>query len=138
MLNYAEATNEFSGPTQDVYNVVYALRNRAGIFPGAGNNYGLKQGMTQAEMRTVLQNERRVELAFEEQRFFDIRRWKIASQVYGSSLTGMDIQQATNGQIFYNVIPVLTPVFRDPQMYLYPIPYTEVIMNPSMKQNPSW
>jgi hypothetical protein len=94
--------------------------------------------MTQAEMRTVLQNERRVELAFEEQRFFDIRRWKIASQVYGSSLTGMDIQQATNGQIFYNVIPVLTPVFRDPQMYLYPIPYTEVIMNPSMKQNPSW
>jgi len=138
LLNYAEASNEFSGPTQDVYNVVYALRNRAGIFPGAGNNYGLKQGMSQAEMRTVLQNERRVELAFEEQRFFDIRRWKIASKVYGGSLTGMDIQQATNGQIFYNVIPVLTPVFRDPQMYLYPIPYTEVIMNPAMKQNPSW
>jgi hypothetical protein len=139
LLNYAEATNEFSGPSADVYNVLYALRKRAGILTGPDNTYGLKQGMTQDEMRTVIRNERRVEMAFEEQRFWDIRRWKIAGQVYnGVPLQGMDIQSSSGGQIFYNLVPVLTTIFRDPQMYLYPIPYSEVIKNNQMKQNPLW
>jgi len=138
LLNFAEATNEFSGPTVDVYNVLSTLRKRAGIFPGTASTYGLQQGMSQSEMRVAIQNERHVELAFEEHRFWDIRRWKIAVQVYAAPLTGMDIQQSTNGQIFYNIIPVLTPVFRNPQMYLYPIPYSEVIKNANMKQNPLW
>ncbi|HEY4289607.1 MAG TPA: RagB/SusD family nutrient uptake outer membrane protein [Puia sp.] len=139
LLNYAEATNEVSGPTADVYNVLYALRKRAGILTGPDNSYGLKQGMTPDEMRVAIRNERRVEMAFEEQRFWDIRRWKIAGQVYNSApLQGMDIQISSGGQIFYNLIPVLTTVFRDPQMYLYPIPYSEVIKNSQMKQNPLW
>jgi fibrillarin-like rRNA methylase len=95
--------------------------------------------MTQADMRTFIQNERRVEMAFEEQRYWDIRRWKIAAQVYNNApLQGLDIQVSSGGQIFYNPISVLTPVFRDPQMYLYPIPYSEVIKNNQMKQNPLW
>lgn len=138
LLNFAEATNEYTGPTSDVYNVLYALRHRAGIFPGPNNTYGLEQGMTQDEMRTAIQNERRIEMAFEEQRFWDIRRWKIAAQVYANPLQGMDIQQSTSGELFYSIIPVLTPVFRDPQMYLYPIPYSEVVKNGNMKQNPLW
>jgi hypothetical protein len=78
-------------------------------------------------------------MAFEEQRFWDIRRWKIAAQVYnGAPLKGMDIQLSSGGQIFYNLVPVLTTIFRDPQMYLYPIPYSEVIKNNQMKQNPLW
>jgi hypothetical protein len=50
----------------------------------------------------------------------------------------MDIQVSSGGQIFYNSVPVLTTIFRDPQMYLYPIPYGEVIKNGQMKQNPNW
>jgi hypothetical protein len=139
LLNYAEATNEFSGPGTDVYDVLIALRKRAGIFPGTNNLYGLPQGMTQVEMRKMIQNERRIELAFEEHRFWDIRRWKIAPQVYnGQALSGLSIQRSSNGQVFYNRIPVLTTVFRDPQMYFYPIPYSEVIKNPNMQQNPNW
>lgn len=138
LLNFAEATNEYTGPTSDVYNVLYALRKRAGIIPGNDNSYGLNQGMSQDEMRTAIQSERRIEMAFEEQRFWDIRRWKIAAQVYASPLQGMDIQQSTSGELFYSIIPVLTPVFRDPQMYLYPIPYSEVVKNGNMKQNPLW
>lgn len=139
LLAYAEAANEFSGPTADVYNILYALRQRAGIFPGPGNHYGLKQGMTQAEMRDVIRNERRVELAFEEHRYWDLRRWKIAAQQYNTApLGGMDIQLSSSGQLFYNPIPVLTTKFRDPQMYFYPIPYNEVVRNPRMKQNPLW
>lgn len=139
LLNYAEATNEVAGPTADVYNVLYALRKRAGILTGPDNTYGVPQGLTQDSMRAVIRNERRVEMAFEEQRFWDIRRWKIAGQVYNSApLQGMDIQVSSGGQVFFNLIPVLTTVFRDPQMYLYPIPYSEVIKNSQMKQNPLW
>jgi len=139
LLNYAEAANEFSGPSADVYTVLYALRKRAGILTGPDNTYGVPQGMTQDDMRSFIRNERRVEMAFEEQRFWDIRRWKIAAQVYNSApLGGLDIQLSSGGQIFYNPISVLTPVFRDPQMYLYPIPYSEVIKNGQMKQNPLW
>ncbi len=86
----------------------------------------------------MIHNERRIELAFEEQRFFDIRRWKVAETVYGSPLHGVNIQKTSGGQVGYETITVLTPVFRSPQMYLYPIPYNEVIKNPAMVQNPLW
>lgn len=138
LLNYAEALNEFSGPTDDVNNVIFQLRKRAGIIAGGDKRYGLPAGISQDKMRSIIQNERRVELAFEEQRFYDIRRWKIAEQVFAAPLKGVDIQKSSGGQITYNTINVLTPMFRSPQMYLYPIPYNEVIKNPQMTQNPQW
>lgn len=138
LLNYIEAMNEFSGPSAEIYTILYKLRQRAGIVPGAGNNYGLSATLTKDEMRTVIRNERRAELAFEEHRFFDIRRWKIADQVFAGALKGMSIQKSSGGTLVYNPAPVLTPVFRNPQMYFYPIPYNEVIKNPKMVQNPQW
>jgi hypothetical protein len=139
LLDYAEATNEFSGPTADVYNVLFQLRQRAGIFPGANGYYGLPMNMDQATMRAAIQNEKRIEMAFEEKRYWDIRRWKIAASVYNTApLVGMDIVQPGNGLLSYNRVPVLTTSFKDPQMYLYPIPYSEVVKNPQMKQNPGW
>jgi hypothetical protein len=139
LLNYAEALNEFSGPSADVYNVLYSLRQRAGILTEANNTYGVPQGMDQQAMRNFIRNERRVEMAFEEQRYWDIRRWKIAAQVYNSAaLRGLDLQLSSGGQLFYNPIQVLKTVFRDPQMYLYPVPYSEVIKNNQMRQNPMW
>jgi hypothetical protein len=138
LLAYAEATNEFSGPATDVYNILYALRKRAGVLT-TGNTYGVPQGMTQVQMRVFIQNERRIEMAFEEQRFWDIRRWKIAAQVYNTApLQGLDLQLSSGGQLFYNQVAVLTTAFSDPKMYLYPIPYSEVIKNSQMKQNPLW
>jgi len=139
LLDYAEATNEFSGPSSDVYNVLFQLRQRAGIFPGTNGYYGLPMNMDQATMRAAIQNERRIEMAFEEKRYWDIRRWKIAASVYNSApLQGMDIVQPGNGVLSYNRVPVLTTSFKDPQMYLYPIPYSEVVKNPQMQQNPGW
>lgn len=139
LLNFAEATNEFSGPSSEVYNVLLDLRKRAGILPGSDNSYGIAPGMSQSQMRDFIRNERRIELAFEEHRFWDIRRWKIADQAYNSApLYGINIQKSSSGQIFYSKVPVLTTVFRSPQMYFYPIPYSEVIKNPKMEQNPGW
>ncbi|MGF6850132.1 hypothetical protein QFZ51_005367 [Chitinophaga sp. W3I9] len=137
LLNFAEAENESNGPTAEVYQVLKDLRARAGIAAGDNGMYGLKENMTADEMRNVVRNERRIELAFEEHRFWDIRRWKIAQQVYGKALHGMNIIK--EGPAFsYNLAEVFKPVFIAPKMYLYPIPYDEVVKNDNMRQNPGW
>ena len=138
LLDYAEAENEtLPAPGSDVYNAIIALRQRAGIKPGTDNMYGLKTGMSQVDMRTVIQNERRIELAFEENRYFDIRRWKIAETVMNQPRRGETIIQSGNSTT-YNIVNVLTTKFLQPKMYLYPVPYDEVLKNPNMKQNPGW
>lgn len=137
VLNFAEAENEYSGPTTDVYQALKDLRKRAGIAAGADDMYGLKAGMTTEEMRAVVRNERRIELAFEEQRFWDIRRWKIAQQVFAQPLHGFNIIK-DGPALTYNLVEVLKPVFTAPKMYLYPIPYDEVVKNDNMRQNPGW
>lgn len=138
MLDYAEAENESTAtPGSDVYAQLQALRQRAGISPGSDGLYGLTANMTQAQMRAAIQNERRIEMPFEEQRYFDIRRWKIAETVMNQPLMGVSISNS-NGALTYNYVPVLTPKFVAPKMYVYPIPYDEIQKNVNMKQNPGW
>ncbi|HEX3385195.1 MAG TPA: RagB/SusD family nutrient uptake outer membrane protein [Mucilaginibacter sp.] len=137
LLDYAEAQNEAVGPDASVYQQLTALRQRAQIQPGTDGLYGLKAGMTQDEMRVAIQNERRIELAFEESRYWDIRRWKIAETIMNQPRKGVSITQNGIG-FLYNDINVLTTKFVSPKMYLYPIPYDEVLKNPNMKQNPGW
>ncbi|MFI2743667.1 RagB/SusD family nutrient uptake outer membrane protein [Zhouia sp. PK063] len=136
LLNYAEAENEYSGPTTEVYQAIKNLRERAGIEAGTDGMYGLKPNMTKDEMRTTVHNERRIEMAFEEQRYWDIRRWKIAEDVYSKPVNGLTIVR-TGGTFSYNLVPVLNPSFEEKQ-YLYPIPYSEVVKNDNMQQNPGW
>lgn len=136
ILNFAEAQNEYAGPEQEVYQVLKDLRARAGIAAGADGMYGLKENMTKAEMRQVIHNERRIEMAFEEQRYWDIRRWKVAEEVFSEPLYGMTIIKSLTA-LTYNVVPVVTPSFEE-RGYLYPIPYEEVIKNRNMVQNPGW
>jgi hypothetical protein len=137
ILNAAEATNEYSGPTARVYDLLKMLRIRAEITPGAGSSYGLKAGMTKDEMRTVIQRERQVELAFEEHRYWDVRRWKIAPQTSNKEMHGMQVTMQPNGTFAYNVITVRNHVFL-PAMYLWPIPQSEITKSPSLKQNPGY
>jgi hypothetical protein len=137
LLDYAEARNEAAGPDASVYQALTAIRQRAGIQPGAGNLYGLAANMSKDDMRAVIRNERRIELAFEESRYWDIRRWKIAETIMNQPRQGLSITQNGTGFLF-NPINVLTTKFVAPKMYLYPIPYDEVLKNPNMKQNPQW
>ena len=137
LLNFAEAENEYlSSPSQDVYDAIIALRKRAGIEAGNDNLYGLRDDMSQADMRKVIQNERRIELAFEGHRYWDIRRWRLAEMIYAQPVKGMFITTSLTGTTY---IPqdVLT-VDWDNKRYLYPIPYSEVIKNKNMVQNPNW
>lgn len=136
LLNFAEARNEYAGPSVEVYQVIKDLRKRAGIEAGIDGMYGLNAGMSKVEMRKIIQNERRIELAFEEHRFWDIRRWKIAEEVFSKPLNGLIIIKSA-GIMNANLVPVFSKSF-EVKRYLYPIPYSEVIKNGKMVQNPGW
>ena len=134
LLNRAEALNEFQGPTTVVYDLVSAIRKRAGLVP-----FQLPAGLTQDQMRQRIRNERRIELAYEEHRFWDVRRWKIAEQTDNRVLNGMQVTRLANGTFTYKVIPVRQHSFR-PGMYLFPIPQSEINKSAdgSLLQNPGW
>lgn len=136
LLNYAEAANE-SGDINTAYKQIEAIRKRAGINAGVDENYGLPEGMIKEQMRAVIQNERRVELAIEEHRYWDVRRWKIAENVSNKPLHGMKITKTTDGYT-YELITVRTPVFTAPKWYLWPIPQGEVNKSTELLQNPGW
>jgi SusD family. len=137
LLNFAEAENEYlDAPSGEVYEVITALRKRAGIEPGDDNMYGLKRDMTQHEMREVIRNERRIELAFEEHRYWDLRRWRIAEDVFSEPVKGMQIV-LSQGNPSYQEVDLITVSFNE-RRYLYPIPYSEVNKNKNMVQNPKW
>jgi hypothetical protein len=150
LLNYAEAINE-TGQTALAYPKLAELRARAGIDPGVDNLYGMKANMTQAEMRAFIQNERRIELAYEDHRWNDIRRWKIAMTLYGGGPNGYNkvmhpIRVGSTGSTATGVGLTFTyqientirqHVFR-PEMYLLPIPDQEIRKMPAMVQNPGW
>jgi hypothetical protein len=137
MLNYAEALNEYSGPVQLVYNQLVNLRKRAGIAAGADARYGLSATLTKDSMRIVIRNERRVEMAFEEQRYWDLRRWKTAEQELNKDLGGMKITN-NNGVFTYQPVTAGSIVFTAPKMYFYPIPHDEMTKNPLLIQNYGW
>ncbi len=150
LLNYAEAINE-TGQTSLAYDKLKQIRSRAGIDAGTDGLYGMKAGMTQAEMRAFVQNERRIELALEDNRWNDIRRWKIAMTLYNGGPTGYNTTQlitrvGSTGNLATGVGLTFTyatgngnavHTFR-PEMYLLPIQDNEIRKMPAMVQNPGW
>jgi len=74
LMNYGECANEL-GKSSEALDVLYQIRKRANILPGASNNYGVTAS-SQADIRTAYINEKQVEFAFESQRLPDLRRWK--------------------------------------------------------------
>lgn len=138
LLNYAEAMNEAYGP--DVDNG-YGLSARQAI-----NKVRSRPGVempeviasNQAEMRERIKHERRIELAFEEHRYWDLLRWKEAEEVLNRPLLGIKaVKEGAN--IIYSVITVENRKFEAPKMYLYPIPQTEVNKTGNVIiQNPGW
>ena len=139
LLNYAEAMNEAYGPDavgiDPVLNLtarsqVNIVRARTGIVMPA-----FPAGMTQASFRDKLRNERRVEMAFEDQRFWDIRRWKIGSTT--NKIYGVNIAKDGAGVLSFTQKMVESRVW-DEKMNLYPVPQTEININSQLGQNPGW
>lgn len=137
LLNYAEALNE-TGATNQAYGPLKQIRERAGILPGADGLFGMKAGMTVEEMRSFIQNERRIELAFEDHRFNDLRRWMIAEQVLKGFNKVMIITRTGTNTYTYRVGSAPRPLNFRKAMYLLPIPLTEIQKMPLMVQNPGY
>lgn len=138
LLNYAEAANEL-GRTEDALKQIIALRLRAGIEAGTDNRYGVPQNLSQQETRELIKNERFIELAFEEHRYWDIRRWKLGDKYDRQYIQGMKItRNATTGAYTYNRINVRSPRYFKANSYLFPIPISEIQINPLLLQNPGW
>lgn len=98
-LNYVEALNECEPTHADILTYLNLIRERAGI-PTYGSKVGqLPVPSTQNEMREAIRAERRVELAFESSRYFDVRRWGIAEDTENMPLYGMYVNG--NGNDFY-------------------------------------
>ena len=141
LLSFAEAMNEAYGPDADqigalktARTAVNEIRARVGVAMPA-----IPLGLTKEQMRDRIRNERRVELAFEEHRFFDVRRWKIAEQTEDALLIGMKITKNSDNTLSYEKFEVEKRVFDKSKMYFYPIPQAEIQKsNGLMTQNPGW
>jgi starch-binding outer membrane protein, SusD/RagB family len=139
LLNYAEAINEAQGPA-NAYTAINMIRERAGM-------PDLPSGLSKDEMRQRIQNERKVELSFEEHRFWDVRRWKIAGTVNNMTAMGVSITKNSNGSLHYSYVVPNTGgnldydpvrVFKDPANYFFPIPMSEIAADPLLTQNPGY
>lgn len=115
LLNYAEAKFEL-GDEDAARNALNLIRERVNMPPV--NSSGIA-------LRDKIRHERRIELAFEGHRFFDVRRWKILEEVSEKQILGMQIKKAENGEKSYN-IKVVAPVAYYEQHLRLPIPRTEI------------
>ncbi len=132
-LDYVEALNEYDPSNPDILKYLNLIRDRAGI-PGYGED-DLAVPAGQEEMRQAIRRERQVELAFENVRYFDTRRWKIAEQTDNGPAYGMNIDAPLPE--FYTVKPFETRTFAK-RHYFFPIPEEDVNNNPDLIQNPGW
>src|SRR5690606_28538350 len=140
LLNCAEASNEIDRIDR-AYDMLKLIRRRAGIIPGADGLYGLKPGMTKDEMRKVIQNERFVELAYEEHRYWDVRRWNIAMETQNVRIMAMKITRLGEDDYSYEVVPVNHAngqLQTTARTHFLPINQDELGRNPNLVQNPGY
>ncbi len=135
LLSYAEAANEyFSDPstsdatlTMTALDAINMVRANAGMPPVDATSC--------EDFRKAVQREWRVEFAFEDHRFWDVRRWKIATETQGS-VSGVHISR-NGGKLEYSRFTVESRTWAE-KMYLYPFPQSEVFCNSNLTQKPGW
>jgi hypothetical protein len=138
LLNYAEAMNEKQNDGQTVidasiYSAINTIRSRAGLvnLPGA---------LSKEQMRARIHNERRVEFAFEDHRYLDVRRWRIFDNPIQKSdyltIRKTIITKSGRSTAYKDTIQQVRN-FED-KNYFFPIPYSETIKAPNLGQNIGW
>lgn len=151
-LAYAETANEAWGPRVDgaglglsAYDVIKKIRERGGIGKDEngdliGDPYLEECANDQAKMRELIRNERRIELCFENKRFWDIRRWQLPldESVKGVQIDKIDeAKDAVPGNLRYTLLDVEPRQYESYQNF-GPIPNSEVLLWSELKQNKGW
>ena len=149
-LAYAEAANDAWGPKADpkgvgftAYDVIKAIRERAGLGTDEwglplpdGDAYLEECAADQAKMTDLIRNERRIELCFENKRFWDLRRWKMP---LNEGVKGMQIDRNDEtDELTYTIIDVEDRKFDNSYQCYGPIPKGEVLKWSNLKQNKGW
>lgn len=131
-LNKAEALYH-TGDEEGAREALKPVRQRAGM-PAVT--------ATGADLLEAIKNERRIEFAFEEHRYFDVRRWKEAPKYFGSTVHAITIKKYPDGKKTYEVDKLRSDVGGDrkwdDKMYWLPIPKSEMDKNPNLVQNPGY
>ena len=138
-LDYAEAANEAWGPkgrgshNYSAYDVIKAIRERAGIGEFGEDPYLDECAGDKIKMRELIRNERRLELCFENKRFSDLRRWKAP---LNEAVRGIEISSEA-GVPSYKEMKVEDRSYKD-YMYYGPIPQSEILKWSNLQQNKGW
>jgi hypothetical protein len=141
-LLYAETLNEIKDvPDNEVYQWVDSIRLRAGLegvvdswakYSAIPNKPATKEGM-----REIIKCERMIELSFEGQRFFDLRRWKDAMRYANQPVQGWDFQGVKVDE-YYQIVTYYTNRNYTMKDYLWPLWNTSITKNSNLVQNPGW
>ncbi len=149
-LAYAEAANDAWGPKVDganvgftAYDVIKAIRERAGLATDAigmplpeGDAYLEECAADQSKMTNLIRNERRLELCFENKRFWDLRRWMLP---LNETVRGMQIDRNDDtNELTYSIIDVEERKYDGSYQCYGPIPKGEVLKWSNLKQNKGW
>ena len=149
-LAYAEAANDAWGPKKDeagvgftAYDVIKAIRERAGIGKDPigiplpeGDVYLEECAKDKAKMRDLIRNERRIELCFENKRFWDLRRWMLP---LNETVKGMEINRNDDtGELTYKIFDVEERKYDSSYQWYGPIPKSEILRWSNLKQNKGW
>ena len=149
-LAFAEAANDAWGPKSDptgigftAYDVIKAIRERAGLATNEigvalpeGDVYLEECACDQAKMTNLIRNERRIELCFENKRFWDLRRWLLP---LNETVNGVEINRnEETGELTYKLLVVEKREFDNSYQCYGPIPKGEVLKWSNLKQNKGW
>ncbi|MCU7693658.1 RagB/SusD family nutrient uptake outer membrane protein [Haoranjiania flava] len=139
-LLYAEALNEAEGPSEEVYKYLDLIRERAGlkgvVESWANHSVNPSKPTTKEGLREIIHRERTIEMMFEGQRYWDLRRWKKAVDELNRPITGWDIDQKT-AEAYYRERFLFQPTFSTKD-YLWPVRENEIFANRNTEQNPGW
>ena len=149
-LAYAETANDAWGPKADptgvgftAYDVIKAIRERAGLATNEigqplaeGDVYLEECASDQNKMRDLIRNERRIELCFENKRFWDLRRWMLP---LNEAIKGVEINlDEATGELTYKYFEVEKREYDNSYQMYGPIPKNEVLKWSNLKQNKGW
>jgi hypothetical protein len=159
LLNHAECSAE-TGKSSEAYDILKQIRKRAGIQPGADGMYGLESGMTGSKLIKTVLLERKIELAFEGKRYWDLRRRRLfAEELNGTKRHGIypqlrtmkkedflkiqstvDINKdySTYFKDSYIVIDKVFPINFKDNYHFYAIPTTHLETNSKLQQTQGW
>jgi hypothetical protein len=143
-LLYAEAINESEGPnganSAEMFRYIDLVRERAGVpkVKEAWDSYSNVRGKysTREGMKEIIHRERLIELSFEGQRFWDLRRWKEAPAEYAKGIYGFKVT-AAKPEDYYQKIPIAEQKF-SLKDYFWPIRISTLEGNPNLVQNLGW